>query len=102
MSKRNFCKAVIASLLLVLAPLGLAAQEAAETTEQVVQLDINHADANSIAAALDGVGLVKAREIVAYREMFGNFQVVEELLEVNGIGAATLERNRERIVIVNN
>ena len=64
-------------------------------------LDINSADAAAIAAALDGVGLTKAREIVAYREMFGSFHSLEELADVKGIGVATVEKNRQRIIVVN-
>jgi len=64
-------------------------------------LDINSADAAAIAAALDGVGLTKAQEIVAYREMFGSFHSVEELADVKGIGVATVEKNRQRIIVVN-
>jgi competence protein ComEA len=64
-------------------------------------LDVNSADAMAIAAALDGVGLTKAQEIVAYREMFGNFHSVEELADVKGIGPATVEKNRQRIIVVN-
>jgi competence protein ComEA len=83
------------------APQLVAAQEAPAATQQQVQLDINSADAATIAAALEGVGMVKAEEIVAYREMFGNFSSIEELLEVKGIGAATVERNRHRILVIN-
>jgi len=68
--------------------------------EQAAMLDINSADAPTIAAVLDGIGLVKAQEIVAYREMFGSFQSIDELIEVQGIGAATVEKNRHRIEIV--
>lgn len=93
-------RAVLTAFIMLFTPLLIAAQELPETTQQVEQLDINSADAATIAASLDGVGLVKAREIVAYREMFGNFRAVEELLEVKGIGAATVDRNRNRIVIV--
>lgn len=99
MSKMSFFRCLTAALLLALSPFSLAIQEVSATSEQVQQLDINHADAQAIASALDGVGLVKAREIVAYREMFGAFRSVEELLEVKGIGAATVERNRDRILI---
>lgn len=93
-------RAVLTAVVMLFTPLLIAAQELPETTQQVAQLDINSADAATIAASLDGVGLVKAREIVAYREMFGSFRSVEELLEVKGIGSATVERNRNRIVIV--
>ena len=99
MSTLKLFRAACAAMLLIFAPFSFAAQAPDETTQQIAQLDINHADAAAIAAALDGVGLVKAEEIIAYRTMFGNFQSVEELLEVPGIGAATLEKNRQRIVI---
>ncbi len=33
-----------------------------------------------------------------YREKHGNFTNVEQLLEVQGIGKATLEKNRDRII----
>ncbi|MFN3162514.1 MAG: ComEA family DNA-binding protein [Pseudohongiellaceae bacterium] len=100
MARLLLLKAMLAALLLAAAPVISAAQEAPDTSETISQLDINKADAAAIAAALDGVGLVKARDIVAYREMFGSFQAVEELLEVKGIGTATVERNRHRILIV--
>jgi competence protein ComEA len=60
-------------------------------------LDINSADPVAIAAALDGVGLIKAEEIVAYREMFGSLHSAEELADVKGIGVATVEKNRQCI-----
>lgn len=100
MARLLLIKALLATLLIVAAPVFAAAQELPDTTETVSQLDINKADAAAIAAALEGVGMVKAQEIVAYREMFGSFTTVEELLEVKGIGAATVERNRHRILIV--
>lgn len=61
------------------------------------QVNINTADAPTIAAVLDGVGAVKAQAIVAYRDSNGPFQTLEDLLNVNGIGPATLEKNRDRI-----
>lgn len=92
----------LAAIIFTIAPLSLAAEAISTTTEQVIQLDINVADAAAIAAALDGVGLVKAQEIVAYREMYGNFRAIDELLEVKGIGPGTVEKNRHLILIVNN
>ncbi|PCJ28479.1 MAG: competence protein ComEA [SAR86 cluster bacterium] len=93
--------AVVATLMLTLTPLALAADAVHNTTQQISMLDINSADAVAIAEALEGVGMVKAQEIVAYRELFGNFHSIEELVEVQGIGDATVERNRGRIIIVN-
>ncbi|WP_395683390.1 ComEA family DNA-binding protein [Dokdonella sp.] len=64
------------------------------------QVDINHADAKTLAESLSGVGLVKAEAIVAYRASHGPFRHVEDLGGVAGIGARTIEANREAIVIV--
>ena len=46
-----------------------------------------------------GIGATKAQAIVAYREEHGNFASVDELLEVKGIGEATLEKNRDRLSV---
>ena len=102
MTKFVWMKAAVAALVFAITPLALAVEAPQNTTEQVTQLDINAANATAIAAALEGVGMVKAQEIVAYREMFGKFRSVDELADVQGIGAVTVEKNRHRIVIVNN
>ncbi|MDY6947746.1 MAG: ComEA family DNA-binding protein [Pseudomonadota bacterium] len=60
-------------------------------------VDINTADAATIAKELQGIGLSKAQDIVAYREQNGAFKSAEELRRVKGIGAKTLERNRANI-----
>jgi competence protein ComEA len=66
----------------------------------LAQVDINHADARTLAESLDGVGLVKAEAIVAYRNAHGPFRKPEDLTRVRGIGAKTVEANRDAIVIV--
>jgi len=63
------------------------------------QVDINHADAKTLASALVGVGLVKAEAIVAWRESNGPFRRVEDLAKVHGIGPKTIEANRAVIVV---
>lgn len=60
-------------------------------------VDINTADAATIAKELQGIGLSKAQDIVAYREKNGAFKSTEELRKIKGIGAKTLERNRANI-----
>ena len=102
MIRVTWLKAAMTAMILAFAPLALAADAVPDSSQQISQLDINSADAATIAEALDGVGMVKAEEIVAYREMFGKFRSIDELTEVRGIGAATVEKNRLRIVIVNN
>ncbi|MBN8727207.1 MAG: helix-hairpin-helix domain-containing protein [Xanthomonadales bacterium] len=64
------------------------------------QVDINSADARTLASALAGVGLVKAEAIVAYRDSNGPFVQPEDLLKVKGIGHKTLDANRAAIVVV--
>ena len=70
-----------------------------DTPQKTDQVNINEADAETLAKMLVGIGVVKARDIVAYRETYGDFTSVDELLEVKGIGPATLERNRHRITV---
>lgn len=60
-------------------------------------VNVNKADAQTIAASLDGVGLSKAQAIVAYRDAHGPFKNVDDLGNVKGIGKKTLERNRDAI-----
>lgn len=62
-------------------------------------VDINTADAAELARVLDGVGPSKAEAIIAHREKFGPFTDVDELRYVKGIGAATVERNREKMSV---
>ncbi len=62
-------------------------------------ININKADADEIAQALKGIGKVKAEAIVEYREEYGDFASVEELLNVPGIGEKTLNDNREKITL---
>ncbi|WP_151669631.1 ComEA family DNA-binding protein [Nitrincola schmidtii] len=62
-------------------------------------IDINSATASEIAAALSGVGPAKAQAIVDYRTEKGGFVSIEELTQVQGIGPATLERNRDVLLL---
>ena len=81
------------------APAPHAVEGGDEGATGIGTVDINTADAETLARMLQGIGMVKAQDIVAYRETYGDFKSVEELLEVKGIGPATLERNRHRIVV---
>ncbi len=64
-------------------------------------LDINTATAAQLAAVMSGVGEKKADAIVAYREANGDFNSIEELSNVKGIGNALLERNKALLQIGN-
>ncbi|CAN5672426.1 hypothetical protein BH18PSE1_BH18PSE1_04910 [soil metagenome] len=60
-------------------------------------VDINSADAATLADALQGIGPAKAEAIVAYREKHGPFKSVDDLVMVQGIGEKTVEMNRENL-----
>lgn len=63
------------------------------------QVDVNTADAETISAELNGIGLSKAKAIVEYREKHGPFRSVDDLSLVKGIGERTVEKNRSDIKI---
>lgn len=66
---------------------------------QAGPVDINSADADTLAQELNGVGLSRARAIVDYRDQVGRFQSAEELLNVTGVGEHILDVNRANILV---
>ena len=62
-------------------------------------VNINTADANSIARELQGVGIAKAQAIVDYRAKNGDFAAPEDILNVKGIGQSILEKNKNDILV---
>ena len=61
-------------------------------------LNLNDATAEALQT-LPGVGPTISERIVETRNERGGFESVEELLEVRGIGEATLERLRSRVTV---
>ena len=66
--------------------------------EEPAAVNINTADVPTLTA-LNGIGEAKAEAIVTYREANGPFESVEQLSEVKGIGARTVEKNAERMAV---
>ncbi|MDE2307050.1 MAG: helix-hairpin-helix domain-containing protein [Xanthomonadaceae bacterium] len=62
-------------------------------------VNINTADAATIARSLDGVGPSRAQAIVAWRDAHGPFKKVADLARIKGLGKGTLERNRAAILL---
>jgi competence protein ComEA len=60
-------------------------------------VNLNSADAATLAKELDGIGPAKAQAIVEYRQKNGPFRSPEDLLKVDGIGDKVLEQNRGNI-----
>ena len=63
------------------------------------QVNINTADAETIAAELKGIGLSKAKAIVEYRTKHGPFQSVDDLSLVKGIGERIVDKIRTDIQV---
>lgn len=64
-----------------------------------VPVDVNTATAEIIADSLTGIGPKTAASIVNYREMNGPFKTADDLVNVKGIGAKTLDRIRMDIML---
>jgi competence protein ComEA len=81
-------KGMFAALLAVmlLAPVALAGP-----------VDVNSADARTLAKELDGIGPSKAQAIVDHRKANGPFKTADDLAKVKGIGKATVERNKANL-----
>lgn len=56
-------------------------------------LDLNTASERALQK-INGIGEATARAIVEYRGLHGGFSSVDELLNIRGIGQATLEKLR--------
>jgi competence protein ComEA len=70
-----------------------------EGEEQSPQkIDINRADSR-LLDLLPGIGNVTAQAIVDYRTEHGPFRTIQDLLNVKGIGPATLEKIRDYITV---
>lgn len=70
----------------------------ASPTASPAPIDINAADVTALET-IPGIGPAKAAAIVAHREQVGSFDSVDQLLEVQGIGPATLEALRPYVTV---
>jgi competence protein ComEA len=91
MSSSKFAKKPIVTLFAALLALGTALSAVAGP------VDINRADAATIAKELNGVGEARAKAIVEYREKNGAFKTADDLAKVKGVGAKMIEKNRANI-----
>lgn len=77
-----------------------------QTTKQVSssvnirgdKISLNQANLQQLQT-LAGVGEKKAQAIVEYRQKNGGFKMVDELMNVKGIGPKLLEKNKARLVL---
>ena len=91
----QFIRASLAFLAIVFA----CAVHAQASNAPPTEVNVNTADAQTIASVLTGVGLKKAEAIVAHREQHGRFDAAADLAKVKGIGPATVAKNADKIVV---
>ena len=61
-------------------------------------VNINTAGMEELCTLI-GIGEVKAKAIIDWRKENGRFNTIEDITKVKGIGAKTLEKNRERLTV---
>lgn len=68
------------------------------TQSSDTRISINEADTGQLTA-LPGIGTVRANAIVQYRTQHGRFRSIEDIQQVDGIGAGTFEQIKNQIKI---
>jgi competence protein ComEA len=71
-----------------------------EKSEPGFPININTASQADLEA-LPGIGVTRAKDIIAYRETNGPFLTIDEIQKVSGIGPATYERLQTLISVSN-
>jgi comEA protein len=81
---------------------GQPSEESKETSNaenpQEGKININTADVDELMT-LPGIGQVIAQRIVDFREEYGPFSTVEELLDVSGIGEKKLDAIKDLVYV---
>ena len=82
----DMLKLLNAIAIALLLPIGVPVFAADKPAPGVapMSVNINTADAQTLAAALDGVGASRAKAIVEYRDSHGPFRSVDDLAQVKG------------------
>ena len=99
MNPKNITAAIFAVLVLCLSSVARANDLTGQLSGDVMTVNVNEADAASIANMLVGIGISRAQAIVDYRDQYGRFYSAQELTSVKGVGQSTVEKNLSRISI---
>lgn len=99
----TFSETEISSVSTNTEPVTTSTEPPETVTEQVTEvifIDINTAGAEELMK-LDGIGEVTAYEIINYRELYGGFDNIEEIMNVYGIGEAKFANIKDYIYVQN-
>jgi len=69
-----------------------------ETSSTTDKINLNTADVN-LLSTLPNIGESKAKAIIEYRNINGNFTTIEEIKEVSGIGESTFLKIKDLIIV---
>lgn len=73
--------------------------EEKETEEKITgKVNLNEADIEALQT-LDGIGEVKAKAIIDYRDKNGPFKQIEDIKNVSGIGDSVYEKIKDNITV---
>ena len=64
-------------------------------------VNVNTADAKTLAQNIKGIGPKKAQAIVDYRTQYGPFKSGQDLTKVKGIGQKIIEKNKSDLIFSN-
>lgn len=98
---KNIFSVILVTLLFCFTSFAQAQQmpEVSKVINTVKQtVNINQASLDDLIL-LKGIGVKRAKAIIAYREMNGKFASVDDLKKVSGIGTKVLDDNRQRLKI---
>jgi competence protein ComEA len=98
MKKVNLAQIVQDQMLLYIPSKNESEQGMFTSSKEDGKIRINTA-AKEQLEKITGIGSRKAESILKYREEHGPFQKIEDLLEIDGIGAKSLEKIKGQIII---
>ncbi|WP_241230011.1 ComEA family DNA-binding protein [Thermosipho globiformans] len=106
-SKIKYCKEfiIIFTLFIIISSVLFHEKQYNNVTSKEIKrnyesqtIDLNKADFEQLMS-LPGIGAVKAKAIISYRQAHGNFNSIDDLINVTGIGPSTLEKIRDYLTV---
>ncbi|EDP46737.1 ComEA family DNA-binding protein [Rickettsiella grylli] len=71
-----------------------------KTAESVsARININTVDEATLVDELKGIGIKRAKAIIAYRDVHGPFKSIDDLIKIKEISKRIVDLNREKITV---